>query len=1008
MLNNLGTTINCGCNVFFLNFMNRLLLKSLLLLTPLVLKSSGILNVTDKNLAYNNNIPSPIEHVNDPWVDSVFNSLTTEQRIAQLIMTAVYSNRDDAYQKQIIELVEKYRIGGVIFMQGGPVRQALLNNKLQQVSKVPLMVAIDGEWGLAMRLDSVPDFPKQMQLGAVTDNKQIYNMGVEIARQCKLLGIHVNFAPVIDVNSNAKNPVINNRSFGQDNKNVALKGLAYMQGMQDNGVLAVGKHFPGHGDTGVDSHYDLPVVDRSVSELKNTELMPFKVLINNGLGGIMVAHLSLPKIEPAHNRPSTLSKIIVDSLLIKSLNFNGLIFTDALNMKGVTKHYKPGQIEVEALLAGNDILLFPEDTETAINAIINAVKNGIISSELIDNKCKKVLKTKKWLNLNTYKPVNIDSVKNNLWTVNSSAIANNLVKSSVTVIQNKPVVPIKNIDNKKIVSIAFTNNETNVFQQTLKLYTGVQTFVVGPQNINNNVDENIAQITANADYVIVSQHCSSQFAKNNFGISNAAIELIDKIANSKTIFVLLGNAYALNFYNNTYLCGSTVVAYNNDSVSQSYAAQAIFGGIAVSGKLPVNAGKNYLHGTGTTIDKPIRLGYESPCYFGVDTQNLLAVDSIVNWAINTGAMPGCQVLYAKNGKVVYNKVFGHVTQNKKQPVTLNHVYDIASVTKVVATTAATIKLYDQHKINPASKISKYMPQLKDTDKKKVRVNEIMAHNAGLRTWIPFYRNTLDSLGKPRPDIYSATADSLHTVAVSRKLYLTGAYRDSIFKAIIDTPLYEQKKYRYSDVGFYWLGHIISSIAGKPFGNFVDSCFYKPLGMNSTAFNAYKNIDKQLIVPSEVDQYYRFDTIAGYVHDPGAAMLGGIAGHAGLFSNSTDLAKICQMFLNQGVYGGVQYFKSRSFNVFNKAYFKKYDNRRALGFDKPAFEINQPGPACASASQQSFGHSGFTGCYIWADPANQSIFIFVSNRTFPNQENKKLADNNVRTNIHQQFYNIFSQ
>ncbi|MGI9543828.1 MAG: glycoside hydrolase family 3 protein, partial [Cyclobacteriaceae bacterium] len=341
----------------------------------------------------------PFLNQGQEWVDSVFNTMSPDERIAQLFMVAAYSNRDSKHEAAITRLIEEYKIGGLVFFQGGPLRQAAMTNRYQAKSKVPLLIAMDAEWGLGMRLDSTINFPYQMTLGAIADNDLIYDMGVEIAREFKRLGAHISFSPVVDVNNNPKNPVINYRAFGENREQVTAKGVAYMKGLQDQGVMAVAKHFPGHGDTDTDSHNDLPVIPHQRTRLDSVELHPFVNLVENGVGGVMVAHMSIPSLDATENLPSTLSKPIVEDLLKKELGYSGLIFTDALNMKGVTKHFPPGEVDVKALIAGNDVLVFTQDVPLALKKIKEAIKKGTLSQKDIDRRCKKVLAAKFWAGL---------------------------------------------------------------------------------------------------------------------------------------------------------------------------------------------------------------------------------------------------------------------------------------------------------------------------------------------------------------------------------------------------------------------------------------------------------------------------------------------------------------------------------------------------------------------------------------------------------------------------------
>ena len=428
-----------------------------------------------------------IEKENDPpflevstnWADSILKTMTPDERTAQLFMVAAYSNLGEKHVAKIEKLVTDQKIGGLIFMQGGPLRQAELINRYQKKSKVPLMVSIDGEWGLAMRLDSTVKYPWQMTLGAIQNEQLIYEMGVDIGEQCQRLGIHVNFAPVVDINVNPKNPIINARSFGENKENVARKGIAYMKGMQSVNVMANAKHFPGHGDTDKDSHKSLPTIKHSKGRMDSIELYPFYRLINNGLASMMVAHLNIPAYAEVANTATTLSKNVVTNLLQDSLGFKGLIFTDALNMKGVSTLYKPGVVDVKALLAGNDVLLFSENVELGIEEINKAIIAGEITREDIDKRCLKILRAKQWEGLNNYKGVDKENLLEDLNTRDYELLNRQLSEASLTVLKNKNnILPLKDLSQLSIASLSIGEGVVNEFQNTLSLYNKVDHFTV--------------------------------------------------------------------------------------------------------------------------------------------------------------------------------------------------------------------------------------------------------------------------------------------------------------------------------------------------------------------------------------------------------------------------------------------------------------------------------------------------------------------------------------------------
>lgn len=946
--------------------------------------------------------------IKSAWVDSVYNSLSNDEKIAQLFMIAAYSNKDTNHVNEISNLIKKYKIGGLIFFQGGPVRQAKLTNYYQSISKTPLMIATDAEWGLAMRLDSTIRFPRQMTLGAIQDNSLIYEMGETIAQQCKRLNINVNFAPVIDINSNPNNPVINSRSFGEDRQNVAYKGLAYMMGLQDNNILATGKHFPGHGDTSTDSHKTLPVVNKSYKHLKSVELYPFRFLINRGLGAVMVAHLNVPALDNTKNLPSTLSKEIVTKLLKKKYKFKGLIFTDALNMKGVSKYYKPGEVEVKALVAGNDVLLFPVDVPKAINQIKIAISNGVISWKEIDKRCKKIIAAKKWQGLDRYKPVKIANLYSDLNNDKALYLKQRLIEKSLTLLKNNNnLIPFKRLDTLKIASIAIGSDSVNAFQQQLSLYDEISNFNID-KNAEKNQFDSLVDSLSYFNLVIISIHNTDQRPSKNFGITQQTIDFVNNLS-SKTNIVLtvFANPYSLRYFSNIQNIKALLMSYEDNQLSQNLSAQLLFGGIPALGKLPVTASNQFKLNSGIIIKKRIRLKYSVPEELGVNKKKLQKVDSLAENAINEKATPGCEILFAKNGIIFYHKSFGYHTYLDSIPVKNSDIYDLASITKVASTTASLMKLTDEHKFDVDNKLSDYLPYLDTTDKKDIKIIDVLTHQARLRPWIPFYLNTMvgDSL---KSNIYSHTFSKDYSVKVCDSLYILNSYRDSIFKSIVDTCLREDNGYKYSDLGYYFLYQIIEEITKQPLQEYVTKNFYKPLGAASICYNPLKKFDRDKIVPTQNDTLFRKQLIHGYVHDPGVAMLGGVAGHAGLFSNANDLAKMAQMFLQKGKYGEQRYLNARTVKYFTSCPFCNKGNRRGIGFDKPEMDFSKEGPVDHCTSSRSYGHTGFTGTMMWIDPINQTIYVFLSNRINPNQDNHKLVDMNVRTIIQKTFYDALKK
>ena len=945
---------------------------------------------------------------NHAWADSVFDTLTEDQRIAQLFMVAAYSNKGKEHENYISNLVSTYNLGGLIFMQGTPEKEIELTNLYQSQAKTPLMIAIDGEWGLPMRLQNTFKFPKQMTLGAIQHDSLIYDMGKEMALHCKRIGIHVNFAPVIDVNNNRKNPVINYRSFGEQRENVTKKGIAYMQGMQDNGVLACAKHFPGHGDTDKDSHKALPVITHKYKRLDSVEFYPFKQLIKEGIGSMMVAHLFIPALDSTPNTATTLSKKVVTDLLQTEMGFEGLIFTDALNMKGVSSYYKPGVVDVKALIAGNDILLFSEDVPTAIKEVKKAIKNGEITKERVWKSVKKILYAKQWMNIST-DTIFDKNLKSDL-NPKSSQLTNKLLfENALTLVKNKTdLIPIKRLDTTKIASVVIGEKSPNSFQNGLSRYTKVAHFGISKKASQENINALLKKLKG-YDKVIVSLHGTKM--NGSYGVFKNDILIINSIAkNHHVILNYPTNAYALAKLGDAKNIETIIVSYEDNEYTQDLVGQLIFGGIGAKGKLPVTGSSVFPVETGIETE-PIRFKYAMPEELGIPSKKLAGIGWIAREAIKDGAFPGCQVLVAKEGKIIYQENFGNYTYSAGSKKVGNEtLYDLASITKVAATTAILMKMVENGEIDLNKTLGDYLPEyVKGTDYESVILKEMLTHQAKFKPWIPFYSATLDENGNLNKRFYSDKKSEFYNSEVAKDIFIFKNYNKAILTRIVSTELLSSKNYRYSDLGYYFLKEIIETKFNRSLDLIADSLYYKPLGLQFTTYNPLTKFDKNQITPTEKDNIFRKQLIQGYVHDQAAAMLGGIGGHAGLFSNSTELATIMQLFLNGGVYGGDTYFGDSTILEFTTAPYLNSvtKNRRGIGFDKPTTDLEN-GPTCDAVSMKSYGHSGFTGTRAWADPEHDLVYIFLSNRVYPDAENWKLVKNDIRTRIEKVIYNSFLQ
>lgn len=959
-------------------------------------------NVDTNNIRKFNKRRHNRKHKRENWADSVYKSLSPDERLGQLFMVAAWSNKDQKHREQIEKLICDYNIGGIMFMQGGPYREAMLCNNYQALSKTPLLVSMDAEWGLAMRLDSVTKYPKQMTLGAIQNDSLIYQMGVQLARECKRLGIHVNFAPVVDVNSNPDNPVIGYRSFGENKYNVARKGTAYMMGMQSQHVMSNAKHFPGHGDTDVDSHKELPQINHSRQRMDTLELYPFAELIKNGLTSIMVGHLNVPSLDTAKGSIASLSPRVVQHLLKDSLRFKGLVFTDALNMKGVSSFYKPGVVDAKALLAGNDMLLYAEDVPTAIQEIKNAIDSCQLTWEDIYARCYRILKAKEWVGLNKSNFIDTRNLSKDLNSTASDLLNRKLYEAAQTLLVNKNnILPLQRLDTLRIASLSLGDRTINTFQKTLSNYSNVAHFNLSNEAAKSTRDSVLRELKK-YNLVLACLNNTNVRPNKNFGVTERSMNFLDSLNSStKVVLTVLANPICLNKFKNPRQFEALIMDYEEVEYTERLSAELIFGGATAKGKLAFTIPGWFKAGDGIELDNQLRFKYVIPEEIGIPSERLAKIDTIIEDAIRQHATPGCQVLVAKNNKVFYQKSFGNTTYENKQKIDNDFVYDIASVTKISASVLSLMKLYEEGKINLDSTLAYYLPELKGTNKANLIIRDMLTHQAGLKAWIPFWKSTMDK-GDWKSSVYSKSPNDMMSTQVADSMYVLNSFKDTIFKVITQSSLEPVKKYLYSDLGYYYFKNIIEKITTDSLQNYVGK-IYDQLGMSSTGYLPRRSISIDRIVPTEYDMSFRKQLLQGYVHDQGAALLGGVGGHAGLFSDANDLAKLMQMYLNKGEYGGERYLAESTLNTFTDCQFCDDGNRRAIGFDKPEPNPQKDSPCCTCVSLLSYGHTGFTGTMVWMDPQNQLLYVFLSNRVYPDAENKKLVQLGVRTKVQEAIY-----
>jgi len=952
-------------------------------------------------LTYNFSFSQKIDvNQQQKWVDSLYNTMTFEEKVGQLFMVAAYSNKKEDHVQDLDKLIAKHKIGGLIFFQGGPVRQALLTNRFQAQSKIPMLIGNDAEWGFSMRLDSTVKYPWNMTLGAIQDNKLIEKMGAQMAKQSKRLGVHFTFGPVVDINTNPNNPIIGNRSFGEDKLNVTAKALAYMKGLQDNGIFATAKHFPGHGDTGTDSHHTLPVVPFDKQRLDSVELYPYKELIKNGLSSVMVAHLNVPSIESREGYPSSLSNKVVTDLLKNELQFDGLIFTDALNMKGASNFKQPGDIDLEAFLAGNDVLLFAENVPKAIDKFKEAFQANLFTEERLAHSVKKILKYKYQVGLYKYKPVEIKNLYEDLNAIEYEALNYQLYENAITVLKNESkLIPLKKLEREKIAYVKLGDGSNEMFLAKLKDYADVT-------EINAfNLDTALLDLTDFTKVIVGYHKPDGAWRKNELTFKE--INWIDKISKEKeTILAFFTKPYSLLKIPNFDHTEAVIQAYQNTDIAQTVTAEIIFGARVSKGKLPVTIKDNFEVNQGLPTQKLDRLGFTVPENVGMDSKKLAKIDSIATYAIKQKATPGMQILVARKGQIIYRKSFGFQKYDSIQKVKNTDIYDVASLTKVLATLPMVMKQYDKKRISVDTHLCQMLPLFENSNKADATLLDMLTHQARFQPWIPFYKNTLDSLKHPDSLYYRMAYSEEFPTKVANNLYLRKDYNTVMLKMIADSPLLDKKQYKYSDFSFIILKEYLERALDKKLDVLVEEQFYKHLGATTMTYNPLNKFESTRIAPTEEDTYFRYQTIQGYVHDMAAAMQGGVSGHAGLFSNSIDVAKMMQLYLQKGKYGDQEFFSEKTFNDFNKCYYCKDGNRRGVGFDKP--QLGKEGPTCGCVSMTSFGHTGFTGTMAWADPEKEIVYVFLSNRTYPNAEPNKLSKLNIREQIQEIIYQSITE
>ena len=912
------------------------------------------------------------------WVNKQFRALNIDQKIAQLMILRTHSNWDEKKIDTIAQLIKKYNIGGLCFFQGGPIRQAVQTNYFQSISKTPLFISMDAEWGVGMRLDSVEMFPRQLLLGAIPSDSLVYKMGVVIAGQFKRLGMQINYAPDIDINLNPNNPVINDRSFGQNKERVINHGIAFMKGLQENGVMATAKHFPGHGDVSVDSHLDIPLINKSRASIDSVELAPFKALIKAGVGSVMVGHLSVPAIDTTPKLATSLSSKAVNDLLINELGFKGLSVTDALDMQAISNYFPRGESNVLALLAGNDMLCLPGDIGVSIEKIKQSITEGRISEDAINKRVRKVLQAKYKYRLSKKQFIDTTNI---IVDLNKSIgnIKQEMAKQCLTYCKANTLPSLNK--KKSTAYIALNTSQPNILTNALSKEYDVKVFYINPKDSLSL--ENIKDSIKLYKQVIVGLHNFNRRPANHFQIPPFILQFLNQAHPNNWIHLIFGNPYAVIDFKNI---NNILFGYEDNDYIQTAALNWLKGNTIATGELPVS------------ISNELPFGAAE-----IQIQKLNIIDSIVFDAIDKKAIPGCQVLVAKNNQIVFNKAYGTTAGIGSSVVTLDTYYDLASVTKVTATTVSVMKLVEEGKIDIDKTIGDYLPWVKGNPKSSITLKNLLLHQAGLFPYIKFYESLLQKDGSYLLNVISNSKDNTHHSYISPSKWLIDSWADTIRNQILRSPVTQEGKYIYSDNDFIFLGNIVEKVTNMSLDQYTNQTFYTPLGMKSTGYLPLNKTSIENIAATENDSYFRNELLRGSVHDEGASTMGGIAGHAGLFSNASDLAKLYLMLMNKGKWEGTEYLKDSTINKFTA--YNSNNSRRGLGFDKPEKDnatSKDPYPSL-SPSPSTFGHTGYTGTCVWADPENGILFIFLSNRVYPTRDNVVFSKLNLRPKIQEAIY-----
>jgi beta-glucosidase-like glycosyl hydrolase/CubicO group peptidase (beta-lactamase class C family) len=950
--------------------------------------------------------------------------MSTQEKIGQLVVYTIPARSDKQNKRLLRNTVEKYHVGAILFGKGSAEEQAILTNLAQKESKVPLFITFDGEWGAAMRLNDMPAFPRNASLGCIADKQLLYDYGREVARELRELGVSVNFAPDADVNTNPFNPIINIRSFGDTPQPVAERATLYMRGLQAGGVMAVAKHFPGHGDTDVDSHLALPVLNHDRARLDSIELYPFRQLIDAGVGGVMVGHLQVRAIDTDSTTAASFSHKIVTEVLRNELGFKGLVFTDALAMKGTSS---VPQVTTKALLAGNDMVLIEPATQRIMTELYAAVEAGTLPLSMVEEKCRRILTCKYLLGVRRRpSPLQVSGISLRMNTPEARALAARLNTAAVTVLGNDfGVLPLKAVDNQPITVLSVGEGKDSLFVEAMKQHAPVpvEHIRLTPADTTAVGRLLLEERLAKCRRLVVS------VSGNDVAPTFYAPYLASLRLQAPVVYVYFTSYLGMQRMETALgQAAAVVLGHSAEPEVQEYVAQVLFAKAPAQGRLSMNIGSLYRAGEGTDITPGMQPGQFIPEDYGMRSRTLAQIDQIARQGVTDGAYPGCQVLILKEGIPIYDRRFGTRSDKDTTAVRPTDMFDLASLTKTSATLLAVMKLYDEGRLKLTDKASATLSFLRKGDKRNITIRELLLHESGLPPFIRFYQEAIDPKSVHGPyaqswvdqwhqtqisehsyyssdfrfkkGLMAATESPVYSLHVADGMWLNKSFKDNIMKQIANSTL-SGKRYVYSDLNFILLQQVVEAITGMSLDLYLDKEFYAPMGLTRTLFLPLRRFTKQEVMPTATNDYLRRQDICGYVHDEAAAFMGGIAGHAGLFSTAGEIGKIYQMLLNGGEYNGKRYLSEATCRLFTTE--TSPTSRRGLGFDKPDLQSPKSSPCAPTAGATVYGHTGFTGTCVWVDPTNRTVYVFMSNHLCPNAWDTKLGDQKIRQRIQEVMY-----